>query len=112
MYVLITIIRHTPLLEWLGEFFHPAMALFGLPGEAVMVLILGQGINIYAAVGAISGLELGIREITILGVMLTISHSLPMETVVIRQAGVPVKGLLALRVGLALLSGIILNLIL
>ncbi len=77
-----------------------------------MVLFLGQGINIYAAVGAISGLELGIREITILGVMLTISHSLPMESVVIKQAGVAVKGLLFLRIGFSLISGLIMNLIL
>ncbi len=112
VYILITIVRYTPLLGWLSEFFQPAMAFFGLPGEAVMVLILGQGINIYAAVGAISGLELGIREITILGGMLTISHSLPMETMVIHQARVPVKGLLFLRVGLSLVSGITLNLLL
>lgn len=112
VYILITVVRHTPLLGWLSEIFQPAMAFFGLPGEAVMVLILGQGINIYAAVGAISGLELGVREITILGGMLTISHSLPLETMVIRQARVPVKGLLFIRVGLSLLSGVILNLLL
>ncbi len=112
VYILITVVRYTPLLGWLSELFKPAMAYWGLPGEAVVVLILGQTINIYAAVGAISGLELTIREITILGGMLTISHSLPMETMVIRQAGVPVKGLLALRIGLSLLSGLILNLIL
>ncbi len=112
VYIMITILRYTPVLDWLSGVFKPAMAYLGLPGEAVMVLILGQAINIYAAVGAISGLELTIREITILGGMLTISHSLPMETMVIRQSGVPVKALLALRIGLSLISGLILNLLL
>lgn len=112
VYAVITVIRNTPLLEWLGSLSQPLMILFGLPGEAVVVLIFGKVINIYAAIGAISGLELTIREITILGSMLTISHSLIMETAVIKQARVPVRGILILRVVTSFAVGIILNFIL
>jgi len=112
VYVVITLIQYSPVLPFLGEIFRPFMSLFGLPGEAVTVLIFGKTINIYAAVGAISGLDLSIREITILGGMLTISHSLLMETAIIKQANVPVKSLLLIRVGASFVAGIILNWIL
>jgi len=109
VFVVITLIQITPLLDYLGQIFKPFMAYFGLPGEAVTVLIFGKAINIYAAIGAISGLELTLREITILGSMLTISHSLPMETAVIKQARVPVRGLVLVRIVGSLIAGIVLN---
>lgn len=112
VYIFITVISHTPLLGLISEFSRPAMAWLGLPGEAVVVILLGNIINLYGAIGAISGLELTGREITILGGMLTISHSLPMETTIIKKSGVPVALLLAIRMGLSFVLGVVLNVIL
>ena len=56
-YVLIQILRVSGLLDILGNIFNPVMALFGLPGKAVMVLIgswmsMGGGAGVAASLYA------------------------------------------------------------
>ena len=62
-YVLIQVLRVSGLLDILGNIFNPVMALFGLPGKAVMVLIgawmsMGGGAGVAAslyAAGVLNG---------------------------------------------------------
>lgn len=112
VYLLITLIRLTPLIDWISVAFKPIMFLFGLPGEAAIVLVLGNTLNMYAALGAIASLSLTIKQITILAVMLAFSHSLIVETAIFKKLRVPISKIVAFRISLGLLSGVILNLIL
>lgn len=112
VYFFVTFLKYTPILNWISSFFAPVMKIVGLPGEASIVLVLGNTINLYAGVGALAGLHLSVKEITILAVMLSFSHSLFMETAVAKKTGMNVKLVLAIRFSLAILSGIVLNLVL
>lgn len=112
VYFFVTFLKYTPILNWISSFFAPIMKIVGLPGEASIVLVLGNTVNLYAGVGAMAGLNLDAKEITILAVMLSFSHSLFMETAVAKKTGMNVKVFLALRFSLAIVSGIVLNLVL
>lgn len=66
-------------------------------------------LNIYAAIGAVASLTLTSKQITIIAVMLSFSHSLFTETVVAKKTGVKVSVVLMIRFSLAIFSGILLN---
>lgn len=108
----VTLMKVTPLLDWLAEIFRPAMGAFGLRGETALPFILGSVLNLYVAIGAMIPLGLSPKEITILATMLLISHNLFVETAVIRGIGAPWILLLFLRLGAAFLMGFVLSLIL
>ncbi len=112
VYFFVTFLKYTPMLEWISRSFEPVMNILGLPGEASIVLVVGNVVNLYAGVGAIAGLTLTKKQITILAVMLSFSHSLFLETTVAKRTGVKVSVVLAIRIGLAIFSAIILNFIL
>ncbi len=112
VYVLVTFLKYTPVLNYIAHFCEPAMRLVGLPGEASIAVVLGLLANLYAAIGAIASLNLSSREITIMAMMLLISHSIPMETAVTQKAGVNGLAMTLLRFVLSVTSGILLNIIL
>lgn len=111
VYFIVTILKYTQVLNYIATWFEPIMKAFGLPGEAAVVLVLGNVLNIYAAIGAISSITLTGKQITIIAVMLSFSHTLPVETAVSKKVGVSVAVVLVIRIGLAIISGLILNLI-
>jgi hypothetical protein len=111
VYFIVTILKYTQVLNYIATWFEPIMKAFGLPGEAAVVLVLGNVLNIYAAIGAISSITLTAKQITIIAVMLSFSHTLPVETAVSKKVGVSVAVVLVIRIGLAIISGLILNLI-
>ncbi|MBO8126884.1 MAG: nucleoside recognition protein [Firmicutes bacterium] len=112
IYMIVTVLKYTGIIEALAKIFAPLMQLVGLPGEAAMVLAMGYTLNLYAAIGAILSLSLSMRDITILALMVSFAHNLFVETAVSKKAGVKIGTLVALRVGLSFLSGMILNFIL
>ncbi|SKC91399.1 nucleoside recognition domain-containing protein [Maledivibacter halophilus] len=112
VYFIITILKHTQVLSYVASYFEPLMKVFGLPGEAAIVLVLGNVLNIYAAIGVIASLVLTAKQITIIAVMLSFSHALPIETAVSKKIGVSVIVVVSIRIGLAILSGLMMNLIL
>ncbi len=112
VYFLITFLKMTSILDIISSWFEPTMSLVGLPGEASIVLVLGNFVNLYAALGAISSLSLTVKQITILAVMLSFSHSLLMESAVAKKTGVSLFIVLSIRIILAIISGLILNIIL
>lgn len=112
VYFVVTVLKYTGLLEHIAVIFAPAMSIFGLPGEAALALVLGNALNIYAAIGVISSISLTAKQITILAVMISFSHTLFVETAVTKKMGIGVLPILATRIGLAIASGIILNVVL
>ncbi len=111
VYMIVTILKYTAILEYIASIFTPLMKIFGLPGEAAIILVLGNALNIYAALGAIASISLTTKQITIISVMLSFSHTLPVETAVSKKMGVSVPAVLLCRIGLAVISGIALNII-
>ncbi len=109
--LIVTILGYTPVLDWIAQLLAPVMRLIGLPGEAAIPLVLGNVLNLYAAIGAILTMELTVKEVFILAVMLSFSHNLFVESAVAKTVGLRMSVVLAVRVGLALLSAFFINLV-
>ncbi|UWG95566.1 nucleoside recognition domain-containing protein [Dehalobacter sp. DCM] len=84
----ISILKYTPVIPALSSFLEPLMHFFGLTGDSALVLVLGNFLNLYAAVGAILTMDLTIKQVFILAVMLSLSHNMLVETAVITRIGV------------------------
>ncbi len=104
-YFLIEWLKLTPLLPWLGHALAPVMKLWGLPGEAGFVLVTGNLVNLYAAIAVMIPLHLTVPQITLIGLMLGISHNLMVETAVLKEAKMPALRLACLRLVSACVVG-------
>ncbi|ALC88850.1 hypothetical protein AM500_02830 [Bacillus sp. FJAT-18017] len=109
--LIVSILQYTPVLPWLMKAIEPLMMLIGLPGEAAIPLVLGNFLNLYAAIGAILTLDFTVKEVFILAVMLGFSHNLIIESTVALKAGVKLWIVLTVRLGLAFLSAAVINLV-
>lgn len=92
----------------------PLMQLVGLPESMGIVWAAAMLTNIYT--GMIVFVEyaahepLTVAQVTVLGSMILVAHSLPVEGAVARAVGVSWRATIALRVGGALALGMLLNL--
>ncbi|MDG5786620.1 nucleoside recognition domain-containing protein [Evansella sp. AB-P1] len=107
--LIVTILSHTPVMDWLTRILSPLMGYIGLTGEAAIPLVLGNVLNLYAAIGAILTMDLTVKEVFILAVMLSFSHNLFVESAVAKQVGVKIWIVLVVRIGLALFSAWLIN---
>ncbi|MDW7661319.1 MAG: nucleoside recognition protein [Bacillota bacterium] len=111
VYFLVTLIGKTPVLGWISALFRPLMFIFGLPGEAAIVLVLGNVLNLYAAIGAMVSIDFTVKQLTILAVMLSFSHSMIVETAIFKRLRVSAWRIVTFRMSLAVISGVLLNLL-
>lgn len=109
--LIVSLLQYTPVLPWLFDKLAPCMSVFGLSGEAAIPLVLGNLLNLYAAIGGILTLELTVKEVFIIAVMLSFSHNLLIETGVALKSGVKLWVVLSVRIGLALVAAFIINLV-
>ncbi|MDW7738478.1 MAG: nucleoside recognition domain-containing protein [Bacillota bacterium] len=108
---LVAILDFYGVIAIVAGFFTPAMALFGLPGEATIVLLLGIFVNLFAALGVLTTMTLNPQQITVLAVMIGICHELPVETVICSYTGLKIPTSSVLRLLTALGAGLILNIV-
>ncbi|WP_456277700.1 nucleoside recognition domain-containing protein [Bacillus sp. AK128] len=109
--IIVSILQYTPILQWVIKGIEPLMGWLGLSGDAAIPLVLGNFLNLYAAIGAILTLDLTVKEVFILAVMLSFSHNMLVESMVAKRVGVSVWLTVVVRVGLAILSGLVINLV-
>lgn len=109
--LLITMLQFTPILRGLVELVAPIMHIFGLRGEAAVPIVLGHLLNLYAGIAGIISLELTVKEVFIIALMISFAHNLFIETAVALKVGVKLWLVLVVRLGLAALSGILINLV-
>ena len=88
------------------------MALFGLPGETALALVLGNLSNMYAGIGVLAALDLTVKEMTIICAMLLLCHSLLIETAIVFKAGGRPVPVVIGRVFSCMVVGFILNILL
>lgn len=102
----------TAALAWLLA---PLMALVGLPDTLGIVWAAAMLTNIYTALVVFLdyGVQqpLSVAQVTVLGVMILVAHSLPVEGAVAKATGVSWRATLCLRIGGALVLGGLLNLV-
>ncbi|GAV23327.1 nucleoside recognition domain-containing protein [Carboxydothermus pertinax] len=112
VYFLITILKYSGILSIISKFFEPVMKLVGLPGEASLIFVIGNVLNLYPTIAAIAALHLTTKQVTIIATMLLLSHNLFVETAVSKKSGVAIGYLVLLRLTAALFSGFLLNIVL
>ena len=111
VYFVISLLDYTGILSYVSNWFSGIMKIFGLPGECALVLLLANCINIYAGIAAIGVTVLNVKQLTILGTMICLSHSLFMETSIIKGLSFPRYLQLIIRLGLSIIVGIIMNVV-
>lgn len=109
--LIVAFLQHTPVLPWVIDLITPLMSIFGLSGDAAIPLVIGNFLNLYAAIGAILTIELTVKEVFIIAVMLSFSHNMLVESSVATRVGVKLWIAIAVRVGLAIVSAIVINLV-
>lgn len=109
--VVVSVLRYTPVYDSLLSLLAPLMGLFGLPDEATVPLVLGNLLNLYAAIGAMLAMELTVKQVFILALMLGFSHGLPVEVAICRRVGVSVPLVLLFRLALAAVAAVTVNLL-
>jgi spore maturation protein SpmB len=109
LYVAVALLKETPVIDLLGEFFAPLMQLFGLPGAAAFAFIAAFLLNLYAALAVMAPLELTPWQVTQCGLMMGIAHNLLLEGAVLGSTGAR-DGLLTLcRLFIAGVAGMLLE---
>lgn len=112
IYVAVTFLSFTPMLNKIADACAPFMKYVGLPGEASLAIVMGNVINLYAALGVMATLHLNPRETTIIAMMLLFSHTIFVESAVAGKCGINPWFVGIGRFVLAVLAGVILNLLL
>lgn len=107
----VSILQHTPVMDWLIQWIAPLMGLIGLSGDAAIPLVLGMTLNLYAAVAGALSIELTVKEVFIIVMMLSFCHALIIESAVSLKVGVKMWLVVTVRLGLAILSAIFIHLI-
>jgi hypothetical protein len=104
--LIVNMIKHTPIMDWLTYSLAPFMSWFGLSGEAAIPLVLGNVLNLYAALGAILTLDLTVKQVFILAIMLSFSHNMFVESAICKRVGVSTFLVVLVRIGLAISFGL------
>jgi len=105
VYTAVTVLKYTPVIRVFAEFMAPFMKHFGLPGEAALAIILGNVANLYGGLGAITALKITPAQLTVLSLMLLLSHSQILETAVFFQIRAKWWLLWAIRLALSFAAG-------
>lgn len=108
--VFVTILQHTPILNWLVQLVTPLMNGLGLSGEAAIPLVLGNTLNLYAGIAAIVSFEFTVKEVFIMAVMLSFSHNLFIESSVASRVGIKWPIVVGIRMILAIVSAWVIHL--
>lgn len=97
------------ILPVISDFISPVFKLFGLPGATALAYISGYFVNCYSAIAVISTLDLDWRAVTIIATMVLCSHSMVLETAVLKKTGASVVRVVLTRTLSALFLGFFLN---
>ena len=111
--VIIRILELIGVIPILAEFLAPLTAFVGIDGSLGLVWMAAILVNIYAGMAAFASLQAifdySVAETTILGLMILIAHSLPIEVLIAKKSRVSGIFNLLFRFVNALLAGKILN---
>ncbi len=100
-------------IDYISAALGPVMDLVGLPATMGLVWATTMIVNIYGGMIIFVSMPLteplSVAQVTVLGTMMLVAHTLPIEGRIAQKAGVSFLYLLALRIGGALVLGFILH---
>jgi hypothetical protein len=111
--IVVKVLQELGALQIIGSVLAPVMSLTGLPPELGIVWATTLLTNMFSGIVVFAGmageLSLSVEQVTVLGSLMLIGHSIPIEGAVARRAGVPWWVTIALRVVGALVFGSVLH---
>ncbi|MGM9844827.1 MAG: nucleoside recognition domain-containing protein [Muribaculaceae bacterium] len=108
----VTLMQYTGILQWLAQYLNPLFVHLGLPGESAVIFMSGAAAGTYAGIAAMMSLPLTFKQASILAAMIALCHALPMECAVNRKTGSSFWTMAAIRIAMALLCALVLNMVL
>jgi len=106
------LLKYFDILPWISNAVSPVFKIFGLPGAAALAYVSGYFVNVYSCIAVMTTLDLDWRALTILCTMVMCSHSMVLETAVLKKTGASGVRMVIVRTLSAFILGILLNLIL
>ena len=106
------LLKYFDILPWISAAVSPVFKIFGLPGAAALAYVSGYFVNVYSAIAVMVTLELDWRALTILCTMVMCSHSMVLETAVLKKTGASGVRMVIVRTLSAFILGVVLNLVL
>jgi spore maturation protein SpmB len=107
--IIVKILKETGVINVMGTALAPVMEVVGLPGDYGLVWATAMITNIYGGLVVFFSLvtesPLTVAQVTVLGVMILLAHTLPVEVGIAREAGVRVWFTLFLRISMAFVLG-------
>jgi len=107
--VVVQIAQEFGLVDLVGQFIAPAMALLNLPPEAGIIWATTLLTGIYGGIASLSGLagtlDMTAGQFSALCAMMLIAHSIPVEQAIVRKAGAGFGVTSLLRIGTAAVYG-------
>jgi len=110
--LVVTIAQHYGVIDALAVYLDPIMRFVGLPGKAAVGFLTGAFVTTYAGIAAMLQLSLTMREATIVGIMMCLCHALFVESAVNKKVGSSFWKMFVIRLFMAFLCAIYLNLVL
>ena len=112
--IIVKILEELGFVEILNKVFAPLMLLLGLPEAISLVFTTTMLTSPYAGLIVFSGLPADMTftaaQASILGLLMLFTHSLPIEVIICRKAGVRARAMIFIRLGLGIFSCYLLNL--
>ena len=112
--IVVKILDELGFVEILNNFCAPLMFLLGLPEAISLVFTTSMLTSPYAGLIVFSGLPADMpftaAQASVLGLLILFTHSLPIEVIICRKAGVRARAMIFIRLGLGILSCYLLNL--
>ena len=106
------LLKYFQILPWISNAVSPVFRIFGLPGATALAFVSGYFVNVYSCIAVMTTLELDWRALTILCTMVMCSHSMVLETAVLKKTGANGVRMVIIRTLCAFILGIVLNQIL
>lgn len=111
--IVVKILEEMGGIAWIGQWMSPLMSGFGLPESMGLVVATTMLVNIYGGLILFFQLApqeaMSVAQVTVLGALMLMAHGLPIELHIVRRAGVRLGAAIVIRLGGALLLGMLLH---
>ena len=111
--IVVKLLQEIGVVELLNHVLSPVMGVLGLPSEMAVVLTTNMLTNPYAGLIVASSLpelsSLSVAQMSVLASFMLFTHSLPVEALISRKAGVRLRATIGLRVAAGFIMGILLH---
>ena len=108
----VTLLHWSGALGYVAKWLTPLFDLLGLPAETILACLVAGSLSIYSGIAALGSIPLTDRQVTIVAMIMLISHNILVESAVQHKAGTNVFRIAMLRIAYSLAAAFLLNCIL